>query len=376
MSEFSKKGMMATMFAKATATINLKNLQHNAGLARQHAPGSKLLAVVKANAYGHGMQEIVAALRNDADGFAVARFDEAIDLRRIESDKPALILGGVYTHNELESCLQHQIDIVVHQEDQLALLKEHRTSSTHRVAVWLKIDTGMHRLGITPSLACHYYQTLSALPYIRKVIVMTHFSSADDLSSEHTTSQLEAFRQCLDTLPDDKVETSLANSAALLHWPSTHGHWVRPGLMLYGINPVNDQRFALKPVMGLHAPVISLRKIGKGESVGYNRTWFAQQESTVATVALGYGDGYPVQIKPGAPVLINGERAPIIGRVSMDLITVDCSRLSHAKTGDTVTFWGEDKWGNHLPVEEIARQAQTIPYDIVTKISGRVKYSY
>lgn len=365
------------MFAKATAAINLSNLLHNTSLARQYAGGSRILAVVKANAYGHGMQEIVIALSAHVDGFAVARFDEAIDLRRIESNKPALILGGVYTHNELESCIQHQIDIVVHQKEQLELLAKHETRSSHRIATWIKVDTGMHRLGIHPSEIRHFYSTLSSLPCVKKVVVMSHFSSADDLSSQETTSQQTLFKHCLDHIgTDQKPETSLANSAGLLHWPTACGDWVRPGLMLYGINPVYGKKIDLKPVMSLHAPVISVRKIPPGESVGYNQTWKASRESFIATVALGYGDGYPVHIKSETPVLVGGQHALIVGRVSMDLITIDCTHLQNIKAGDVVTFWGEDKSGNILPVEEIARHVQTIPYDLVTKISGRVKYSY
>lgn len=365
------------MFAKATASISLPNLLHNASMARQHAQGSRILAVVKANAYGHGMQEIVMALNAHVDGFAVARFDEAIDLRRVESKKPVLILGGIYTHNELESCLQHQIDIVVHQKEQLELLTRHETRSSHRIATWIKVDTGMHRLGIHPSEIKHFYSALSSLPCVKKVVVMSHFSSADDLGSQETTLQQTVFSHCMDQLGvDQKPETSLANSAGLLHWPTACGDWVRPGLMLYGINPVYDKKIDLKPVMSLHAPIVSIRNIEAGESVGYNKTWKAPRASLIATVALGYGDGYPVHIKPGTPVLVGGQRAPIVGRVSMDLITIDCTQLQHIKTGNVVTFWGEDKSGNILPVEEIAQHAQTIPYDLVTKISGRVKYSY
>jgi len=363
------------MFSKPSAHINLQHLQHNAQLARQRAPQSQLLAVVKANAYGHGVHEVVKAL-SSADGFAVARFDEALELRRTEKNKPVLILGGVYTNNELDSCLQHSINVVVHQAEQLALLCQHKTTRQNKISVWLKIDTGMHRLGIAPEQFKSFYEQLSKISFVNSVVAMTHFANAEEINNAHTKSQINLFNKTLDAIADKKLQRSLANSAGLLNWSSAQGDWVRPGLMLYGINPNPENKLDLKPVMTLQAPIVSMRTVSPNESVGYSLTWKASRESKIATVALGYGDGYPTQIKPNTPVLINGKRAPIVGRVSMDLITVDCTDLANVKTGDTVTFWGEDAQGNRLPVEEIAKQANTIPYDLVTKISGRVKYNY
>jgi len=321
------------MFSKPTAHIDLGHLQHNTRLARQLAPDSKLMAVVKANAYGHGLPEIVRCLQ-EADGFAVARFDEAIELRQYETNKPALLLGGAYNHSELDSCLQHAIDVVVHQDEQLALLCEHKPARAAKIAVWLKIDTGMHRLGIPPEDFSGYYQKLSALPFVSRVVAMTHFASADEANNPFTTVQINTFHSAISSAPG--IETSLANSAGLTHWKQSHGDWVRPGLMLYGISPDASCTLDLKPVMTLDAPIVALHRIAANETVGYNQIWRATRASTIATVCFGYGDGYPTQIKPGTPVLLYGQRVPIVGRVSMDLITVDVTDLPQTRTGDKV----------------------------------------
>jgi alanine racemase len=373
MTVYHAASIIHPMFSAPTAHIHLGHLQHNARLARQLAPGSKLMAVVKANAYGHGLPEIVHSLHM-VDGFAVARFDEAIELRQYESHKPALVLGGVYNHNELDSCLQHAIDVVVHQDEQLALLCEHKPARATKIAVWLKIDTGMHRLGIAPESFHSYYQKLSALPFISRVIAMTHFASADESKNTFTQTQIDIFHHRIAGMAN--IETSLANSAGLIHWPQSHGDWVRPGLMLYGIRPDAACTLDLKPVMTLDAPIVALHRIAANETVGYNQTWRATHASTIATVCFGYGDGYPTQIKPGTPVLLHGQRVPIVGRVSMDLITVDVTGLPQTRTGDKVIFWGEDAQGIRLPVEEIAQCVGTIPYTLVTQTGRRVHYQY
>lgn len=368
------------MFAKATAVINLENLKHNARLARANAPNSKLLAVVKANAYGHGVHEITHALSDAglADGFAVARFDEALALRQTEKNKPLVILGGIYTHNELDSCLQHHVDVVVHQQEQVELLCKHVSHRNSKINIWLKMDSGMHRLGVMPEFYVKNFQALSRLGFVNQVLAMSHFANAEHKENAHTQQQIDIFQRIIHTLPNpEKIPYSLANSAAILNWKKSHGDWIRPGLMLYGINPLaNEDSPGLKPVMSLQAPIISIRSVGTGDYVGYSLRWHAQRDSLIATVALGYADGYPTQIKAGTPVLIDGQRAPIVGRVSMDLITVDCTDISDVNTGDMVTFWGEDVQGNTLAVEEIALQANTIPYDLVSKIGARVKYRY
>jgi len=368
------------MFAKATALINLENLKHNARLARANAPDSKLLAVVKANAYGHGLHEITRTLSDAglADGFAVARFDEALTLRQTEKKKPILILGGVYTNNELDSCLQHHIDVVVHQQEQVELFCKHTSHRNAKINVWLKMDSGMHRLGVMPEFYAKNFQALCGLSFVNRVVAMSHFANAEHKANAHTQQQLDTFLRVIHSLPNsEKIPYSLANSAAVLNWKNSHGSWIRPGLMLYGINPLStEDLYGLKPVMSLQAPIVSIRSVRDGDYVGYSLRWHAQRESLIATVALGYADGYPTQIKAGTPVLIDGQRVPIVGRVSMDLITVDCTDLSDVNTGDTVTFWGEDAQANTLAVEEIAQQANTIPYDLVSKIGGRVKYRY
>jgi len=354
------------------ATIHLGNLCHNLSIVRQHVGGSSLLAVVKANAYGHGVEACVNALSDSVEGFAVARIEEGLAVRKLCADIPVLVMGGIRSLEQVEIYAQHKLDTVIHSEAQIEILEEacQNNKAPTAIKLWLKMDSGMHRLGIPSSQYQQAYQRLSKLPVCKEVIAMTHFASADDTDSPFTLQQLNCFSSVLASV-GSSLKTSMANSAAILHTPQSHGDWVRPGLMLYGINPSPAIEQDLKPVMTLQSSVMALNEITAGDTVGYNQTWQAKQKSLIATVAMGYGDGYPTTLKPNTPVLINGERAPIVGRVSMDLITVDCSQLKTINIGDTVTFWGEG-----LPVEEIAACAQTIPYDLVTKVTARVPREY
>ncbi len=369
-----------------SAIIHLDHLRHNLVVAQRFASKRSLFAVVKADAYGHGLSQVVDVFANHpktpAEGFAVARLEEALAVReQLNAPSspsrpvlPVLLLGGVYSDEQLKQCLEQHIDLVVHSMEQVELLCAHKPANSNSLTIWLKLDSGMHRLGLSPETFRNSFERISALPYINQVVAMSHFASADEVDNTNTTTQFEQFDKVISRLPSPP-ETSLANSATLCHWPDYYGDRVRPGLMLYGINPTPHIVQDLKPAMTLQAPIIAIRNVKAGERVGYNETWQAPRNSVIATAALGYGDGYPTTLLENTPVLINGQRAFIVGRVSMDLITIDCTGFNVA-IGDSAIFWGEDSKGEKLAVEEIARQAQTIPYDLVTKVTGRVTRLY
>jgi alanine racemase len=239
--------------------------------------------------------------------------------------------------------------------------------------IWLKIDTGMHRLGILPEEVATIYATLAASSNVNNIILMTHFAHADEEGGAHTAMQISRFETCIAPIVDDanqKVELSMANSAAILAWHQTRVDWNRPGIMLYGLSPFAepiDEAIKLIPAMSFESQVIALRKISAGESVGYGCTWTAQRPSIIATIAVGYGDGYPRSAKSGTPILINGHRVPLAGRVSMDLISVDVTHIPNVNIGDKAILWGKDLCAN-----EVAVWADTIGYELVTRMPKRV----
>jgi alanine racemase len=347
------------------AKLDLQALRHNLGLARELAPASKLMAVVKANGYGHGAVTIAAALDSLVDALAVACIEEALELRQAGIRAPILLLEGPFEASELTQAAEHEFWITLDNERQLSWLEQAETATA--LQCWLKIDTGMHRLGIDPDSALSCYQRLKDCDNVRDDIVLcTHFASADELGSKQTSEQLALFDKVCATLPGPR---SAANSSGLLGWPDSHYDWVRPGYMLYGNSPfpqaqANADR--LQPVMTLTSSVISLREVKPGETVGYGATWTAQRPSRIATVTIGYGDGYPRLAPNGTPVLVNGQRASLAGRVSMDMITVDVTEVSGVEIGSEVVLWGKD-----LPVGEIARHAGTIGYELTTRMPAR-----
>ena len=263
--------------------------------------------------------------------------------------------------------INYNLDIVVHTVGQVDLLEKH--SGHKSITAWLKLDTGMNRLGFTASEFASIYQRLLACQCINKpVSLMTHLSSADNLNSQVTSQQLALFNDVIKTYPGEK---SIANSAGIIAWPDSLTDWVRPGIMLYGVSPFKNKQgdeLNLKPVMSLHSRLISVKNIAAGEAVGYAGTWVSEKPTRLGVVAIGYGDGYPRYAKTGTPVLVNGKTVPLVGRVSMDMITVDLTTQSNAKAGDPVTLWGEG-----LAVEEIARYADTIPYTLLCGITQRVE---
>ena len=307
------------------AVINTRALRSNLAVVRRHAATARVMAVVKANAYGHGLVPTALALA-DADAFAVARLEEGIALRSAGLRSPIVLLEGVFSAAQLLEAAQHDFELVVHNQEQVALLKGAQLA--HRFGVWLKIDSGMNRLGFRIEEFPAAYATLAACPAVApRVRLLTHLASADVGDDAATREQLQLFEGAVAEFP---AERSMANSAAILGWPASHGDWVRPGLMLYGVSPIAGRtavNFGLLPAMTLYSTVIAERRVLAGERVGYGGNWVAQRATRLAIAAVGYGDGYPRHIGNGTPVLVNGKRAPIAGRVSMDMIGIDVTDL-------------------------------------------------
>lgn len=348
------------------ASINLAALKHNVAQVRDFAPKAKIMAVIKANAYGHGMLRIAGAL-NDVDAVAVARAAEGVQLRLSGFNKRIAVLEGFVAKNELDDFAQYNLDVVVHSIGQLDVLEKYQAKK--KLSVWLKLDTGMSRLGVSDAEFVPIYQRLLSCSSIKQpVFFMTHLSSADELDSAITLQQLKRFNEKLKTYAEER---SVANSAGIMGWPESISDWIRPGLMLYGVSPFFDstgEMHSLKPVMTLHSRLIAVKNIAAGVAVGYGCTWVSSVETKIGVVAIGYGDGYPRYAKTGTPVLVNGKKVPLVGRVSMDTITVDLNSQINAKAGDPVTLWGDG-----LAVEEIARYADTIPYTLLCGITQRVE---
>ena len=358
------------MYRPAKIIIDLAAIQANCHIAQSLAADSKTIAVVKADAYGHGAVEVAKALEPQVEMLAVSCIDEALILRENGLSKAVLLLGGCFDKSELKLALQHQFEIVVHSHLQLQRLLDATLESP--INVWLKIDTGMHRLGLPPEMLEFCYARLQKSNNVKDIVLMTHFAHADDVSGAYTTMQMSEFEACTQAIVSHtphKVEVSLANSAGLLAWPQSRADWSRPGIMLYGLSPFKEpveQAKALIPAMTFESEVIAIRNVSVGESVGYGCTWTAKRPSVIATIAVGYGDGYPRTAKSGTPVLINGQRATLAGTVSMDLISVDVTDLPDVNIGDTATLWSKD-----LSANAVASWADTIGYELVTRMPKR-----
>ncbi len=357
---------IAAMTPMASATIDLHALRHNLAVLRRRAPGAKIMAVIKANAYGHGLVAVARAL-SDADAFAVARVDEGLALRAAGIVTPVVLLEGVFDREQLAAAVAADFELVVHIPEQVELL---RTLDVARpLTVWVKLDTGMNRLGFKGPAFAAAIAELEALPSVRRPVrSITHLAAADEPGLAKTLQQVARFEA--EPAAGGRCR-SLANSAGLLNFPEARGDWVRPGLLLYGVSPMPDTQgsdYGLEPVMTLNSRIIAVKDVAVGEQVGYGGTWTAQRPTRLAIAGIGYGDGYPRSIGSGAPVLVGGQRAMLAGRVSMDMIGIDVTLLGEAvKVGDRVVLWGP-----LLPVEEIARWAGTIPYELLCGISQRV----
>ncbi len=340
----------------AQALIDLAALRHNYQLARQ-CSGGKALAVVKADAYGHGAVPCAQALQADADGFAVACIEEALELRAAGITQPILLLEGFFEASELALIDQHQLWCVVHSLWQLDAIEQARLSRP--LQVWLKLDSGMHRVGLFPEQYQAAYRRLQASGKVDKIVLMSHFARADELDCTRTEEQLAVFNAAREGL---QAEVNLRNSPAILGWPQVPSDWVRPGIMLYGATPFEQSQALaaqLKPVMTLQSQIINVRELPVGEPVGYAARFIAERPTRVGVVAMGYADGYPRHAPTGTPVAVDGQLTRIIGRVSMDMLTVDLTDLPNAGLGSWVELWGAQ-----VLASDVAAQAQTIPYQI------------
>lgn len=349
------------------AVIDPGALRHNLARVRVVAPRSRIMAVIKANAYGHGVVTTARAL-SAADAFAVARIEEGLALRAAGFGHRILLLEGVFGREQLEAALEHRFDLMVHSFEQLELLEG--GLSGRGVCAWMKIDSGMNRLGFRPEQFAEAYGRLRRLRGVEPdPTLVTHLANADDRGDGMTPAQVATFERVTEGLPGSR---SIANSAAVLAWPRTHADWVRPGLMLYGVSPFQQGSgpdIGLQPAMALETEVIAVKSVREGETVGYGGSWRALRETRMAVAAVGYGDGYPRGTPSGTTVHVGGRSAPLIGSVSMDMIALDVTNVPPVAVGDVVTLWGRD-----LPVEELARRVGTIPYELICGVSQRVHH--
>ncbi len=379
------------------ATIDASALRNNLDVVRRMAPRSRIIAVVKANGYGHGMIRVARALA-DADGLGVARLADAVALREAGVTRRILLLEGVFGAEQFALAAREQCEIVVHSPEQLDVLEQF--SGSHRFVVWLKLNSGMNRLGFRVEDFAAAHARLRRCSSVSLIRVMTHLSSSEErdgarpsssataASGQHaagadpferadavaasgrgevTATQLRIFDDAVASLGHER---SVANSAAVIAWPESHQDWVRPGLMLYGMSPMPNKTAAdlgLRPAMTLSTQLIAVQNIGIGEAVGYNGIWRAQRPSRIGIAAIGYGDGFPRSTRNGAPVLVGGREAAIAGRVSMDMSAIAVTDLPDAKPGDEVVVWGEG-----LPAERLAPYADTTCYELVCRVTSRV----
>lgn len=351
------------------AVIDTRALRANLQTLRTRAPRARVLAVIKANAYGHGLVPTALALPQ-ADAFAVARLEEGMALREAGVAQHIVLLEGVFEEEQLIEAAVHRFEIVVHDPLQVALLEAFRGS--FRFVIWLKVDTGMNRLGFRPEEFPAVLERLRGIPASpREIRVLTHLARAEERDSEATPEQLKRFRSLTAGLG---LATSIGNSAGILGWPEAHGEWIRPGLALYGLSPFPGEpagSFGLEPVMSLESTVIALRHVPRGERVGYGGAWQAPRDSRIAIIAGGYGDGLLRSLPSGTPVMVGGARAPLVGRISMDMIAVDVTELDPVNVGMRCVLWGSG-----LSVDELAARAGTISYELLCGVRQRVPHVF
>jgi len=357
------------MARKCTASINLSAIKENYLYAKSLAPNSKAIAIIKADAYGHGAIEVVKELNKVADAYGVACIEEAIELINSGIDKtPILLLEGVFEKTELVLVEKHSLIVTVCNSIQLQWLLD--ADLNRPIDVFVKYDSGMGRLGFQDDSFIQAINLLEKSNNIGEITLMTHFSSADALGSTLTTKQISNFDN---TLYSEKYPASLANSAAILKWSESHREYVRPGIMLYGSSPFSEKTLLnkLTPAMTLSSVLISIKSFKAGQSIGYGSRYTCKQDMQIGVVAIGYADGYPRSAIDGTPVFINGVKSKISGRVSMDMITIDLTGVQNPQIGDLVELFGEN-----ISVDEVAKYCNTISYEIFTKITRRVYKAY
>lgn len=359
-----------SQYKQTNAYIDLNAIEHNCDVIKHKALNSKILAIVKSDAYGHGIVPVCRTLYNMSDAFGVAWLDEALKIRSDNNDKPILLLKGFINAEELQLIAELEFMTVVHNQHQLDLIQTVPISKP--LKVWMKIDTGMHRLGFTSQEFDFAYNFLSNSSKIQQPItLMSHLANADIENDAYNFTQLSTFQKLTNNLPCPK---SFANSASLWLRPETHFDWIRPGLLLYGASPfanIDGKSLGLKPAMTLKSKLLTTKFLTKGMKIGYGLEYTCNEDMLVGIINLGYGDGYPRYAISGTPVLLNKQRCPIVGRISMDMLAIDLRSCPHAKIGDSITLWGED-----LPIEEIARYAKTIPHELLSHYTHRVGFEY
>lgn len=356
----------------AVVNVNRQAILHNIEYVRRNSPNSSLMAILKANAYGHGIAGIAQLLSDKVDYFGVARLSEALLLRQIGIITPIVLLEGFFPHDEITDLIDFNLQTVVHSSWQIDALNAIKIEN--QITAWFKIDTGMHRLGFRFDEAQGEFNRLASCCVVRKPLnIISHFSSADDFSSDQTSNQCLLLDEFVESISNKSLldKQSIAASGGILAWPNSHRDVIRLGIALYGVSPFENPIAELHPAMTFKSELIAVRKHKKGESVGYGQIWTSHKETKLGVVAMGYGDGYPRGIPENTPVLINGRRVPIVGRVSMDMIIVDLGLNSSDKPGDEVIFWGKE-----LPVEEIAKYTGISAYELLTRLTTRAKVHY
>lgn len=358
------------MIPRVTATIDLAAVQHNLRIVRALAPRSKVMAAVKADAYGHGAVPVARALEQaGVDALAVACLEEAMQLRQAHVQAPIALLEGVMSIEEAALAVYERLQVVVHDHWQIDLLEQLPASA--QLSLWFKLDSGMHRLGFPLGDVPKLVAVLERHPGWKLEGWITHLACADEPGNPFTREQLARFEAALRGVQGQR---SIANSAGLIAWPEARVDWVRPGLALYGCSPLPDRSAAslgLKPAMRLESRIIAIREYAAGESLGYGRRYVCPERMPVAVVSIGYADGMHRAFADGTPVLIRGHRAQLAGRVSMDMITVDLRRVPQARVGDAVLLWGEG-----LPAEEVAIHAGTLSYELFCGLTQRVRFRH
>jgi alanine racemase len=347
--------------------IDSEALLHNIAFIKQVTQGKGVIAMVKANAYGCGVKNIVPVLKGKVDAFGVACLEEALIMRHLDSQTPCVVFQGPFAAEELPVFVQNQCATVVHTFQQLEWITQ--TALKKPLQVWVKVNTGMHRLGFEPEEIPKVVKILQNSPWVHKKMgIMTHFASADEKDNPATSAQLQVF-QSLDKTAFS--QQSLANSAAILQFPQTHADLVRPGIMLYGVSPIPNQEgraLGLMPVMHFVSSVFAIHAYSHPIAVGYGGTWKCDTPSVIGLVPTGYGDGYPRHVKGDPYVWIQGYQAPIAGLVSMDMMAVDLTHCPKVRLGDRVELWG-----NHIPVEQVAQWAGTSPYELICQTTDRAR---
>jgi alanine racemase len=327
------------------------------------------MAVVKADAYGHGLERVARALDAEAEAFAVAALGDGLRLRAAGHRQRIVVLSGPDQPGDIAEMQRLELEAAIHHEAQLAWLAE-ASPARGRLRAWLKVDSGMHRLGFPPGRVAEVHARLAAMPGVDpRIGFLTHFAESENFDGRATAAQIARFDEATRGLDGPR---SLSNSAAVLGWPEARADWVRSGGLLYGLSVVEGRSgadFGFRPAMTLSTRLIAVNRVGKGERIGYNGTWQCPEDMPVGVAAIGYGDGYPRSAAAGTPVLVGDARVPLIGRVSMDLVTLDLRGAPRARVGDRVTLWGPE-----LPVETIAAQAGTISYDLTCGMTRRVLF--